>query len=141
MFHEKAILKHLVIIKGKHLCWGLFFNKVAGHQTCNFIKKRLQHRYFLADIRKFITKPVLKNICERLHFWNVFCENVFQTRTWQKELLVSCCVKVCSNYSRLNKNVSYNKVLDEEIKIFKKRLDSFVRAKPQLLEKVSCKIK
>ena len=83
---KKAILKHFVIFTGKHLCWGLFFNKVAGHQACNFIKKRLQHRHFLANIRKFIRRPILKNICERLHFWKVFCENVFQIRTLQKEL-------------------------------------------------------
>ena len=51
---KKAILKHFVIFTGKHLCRGLFFNKVAGHQACNFIKKRLQHRYYLANIRIFI---------------------------------------------------------------------------------------
>ena len=43
--------KHFKIFTGKHLCWGLFFNKVAGHQSSNFIKtwikKRLQNRYFL----------------------------------------------------------------------------------------------
>ena len=78
---KKAILKHFVIFTGKHLCWGLFFNKVAGYQASNFIKKRPQQRYFLANIRKFIRRPILKNICERLHFWKVFCENVFQIRT------------------------------------------------------------
>ena len=43
VFHKK--------LTGKHLCWGLFFNKFAGHQSCNFIKawikNRLQHKYFL----------------------------------------------------------------------------------------------
>ena len=48
---KKAILKRFVIFTGKHLCRGLFFLKVAGHQSCNFIKKRLQCRYYLADIR------------------------------------------------------------------------------------------
>ena len=23
------------------------FNKISGYQACNFVKKRLQHRYFL----------------------------------------------------------------------------------------------
>ena len=78
---KKAVLKHFVIFTGKHLCWGLFFNKVAGHQSCNFIKKRLQHRYFLVNIRKFIRRPILKNISKRLHCWKVFCENVFQIRS------------------------------------------------------------
>ena len=78
---KKAILKHFVIFTGKHLCRGLFFNKVAGHQACNFIKKRLQHRYYLANIRKFIRRTILKNISERLHCWKVFCENVFHIRS------------------------------------------------------------
>ena len=61
---KKAILKHFVIFTGKHLCRGLFFNKVSGNQMGNFIKKRLRHRYFLANIRKFIRRPILKNISE-----------------------------------------------------------------------------
>ena len=30
------------------------FNKVVGIQTCNFIKERLQHRCFTANIVKFL---------------------------------------------------------------------------------------
>ena len=78
---KKAILKHFAIFAGKQLCRLLFFNKVECHQTCNFIKKRLQHRYFLANIGKFIRRPTLKNISKRLHCWKVFCENVFQIRS------------------------------------------------------------
>ena len=78
---KKAILKHFVIFTRKQLCRRLFFNKVAGHQTRNFIKKRLQHRYFLVNIGKFIRRPILKNISKRLHCWKVFCENVFQIRS------------------------------------------------------------
>ena len=80
-FMKKAIIKHFVIFTGKHLYRALFFNKVAGHQSCNFIKKRLQHRYYLANIRKFIRRTILKNISERLHCWKVFCENVFHIRS------------------------------------------------------------
>ena len=54
---KKAILKHFVIFTGKHLCWGLFLNKVAGHKACKFIKKRLQHRYFLVNIGKSVRRP------------------------------------------------------------------------------------
>ena len=78
---KKAILKHFVIFTGKHLCRGLFFNKVAGHQLCNFIKKRLQHRYYLVNIRKFIRRTITKNISEWLHCWKVFCESVFHIRS------------------------------------------------------------
>ena len=48
---------------------------------------------------------------------------------------MTCCLKGCSNWSRLNKNASCNKVLCEEFKFFKKTLNSYIRAKPQLLEK------
>ena len=42
------------------------FNKAAGLQVCKLIKKRPQHRYFPAIIAKFLRRPILKNICERL---------------------------------------------------------------------------
>ena len=79
-FIKKAILKHFVLFTGKRLCRGLFFNKDAGHQPCNFIKKRLQHKYFLVNIRKFIRIPILKNISKQLPCWKVFYKNVFQIR-------------------------------------------------------------
>ena len=42
------------------------FNKVAGLWACNFITKKLQHRCFPVKFAKFLRKPMLKNICERL---------------------------------------------------------------------------
>ena len=33
------VLKNLAIFTEKHLCWSLSFNKNAGLQSCNFIKK------------------------------------------------------------------------------------------------------
>ena len=38
-----------------------FFDKVAGLQVCNFIKKRLQQSYFPAKFVKFLKAPILKN--------------------------------------------------------------------------------
>ena len=66
VFYKKAVLKYFAIFTGKYLCWSLFFNKYAGLQFCNFIKKRLQHRCFPVNIAKFLRTPVSKNICERL---------------------------------------------------------------------------
>ena len=40
------------IYTGKHLCWSLLFNKVAGLRPAILIKKRLQHKRFLANIGK-----------------------------------------------------------------------------------------
>ena len=35
--------------------------------SVNFIKKKLQHRYFPVNMTKFLRRPILKNISERLH--------------------------------------------------------------------------
>ena len=52
------------------------FNKVAELQTCNIIKKRLQHRCFCVNIAKFLKTPILKIICERLLLpLEVFCKD------------------------------------------------------------------
>ena len=79
---EKTILKHFVTFTGKHLCRGLFFNKIAGHQVCNFIKKRLQHRCFLANITKFIRRPVLKNIWKRAALLESVLWEHFSDQIW-----------------------------------------------------------
>ena len=83
VFHKKAILKHFVIFTGKHLTES-FFNKVEDHQPCYFIKKRFQDRYFLVNFGKFIRTPILKKNSERLHFWKVFCENIFSDQNLAK---------------------------------------------------------
>ena len=49
-FMEKAVLKNFAVFTGKHLCWSLFFNKVASLKT--FIKKRFRHRCFHVNIPK-----------------------------------------------------------------------------------------
>ena len=51
------------------------FNKAAGLQTCNFIKKRLQHRCFSMNIAKFLRTTILKNNSERLLL--CFCFTLF----------------------------------------------------------------
>ena len=40
----------------------LLFNKVTGLEVYNFIKKRIQHRFFLVNIAKFLRELILKNI-------------------------------------------------------------------------------
>ena len=42
------------------------YNKTAGLQAWNFIKKSLQHSRFPVNIAKFLRTPFLKNIRERL---------------------------------------------------------------------------
>ena len=67
VFRKKGVLKNFAIFTRKHLCWSLF-----GVFGVNFIKKRLQHRYFPVNITKFLRTPILKNIWERLHLKQLF---------------------------------------------------------------------
>ena len=62
---KKLVLKPRAEFTGKHQCLSLF-NKVAGLQTCNFIKNRLQYRCFPVNFAKFLGTPILKNIYEQL---------------------------------------------------------------------------
>ena len=48
------------------------FYKKDGLQACNFIKKRLHHRYFPVNIAKFLRTSILKNTCEWLLLEIVF---------------------------------------------------------------------
>ena len=50
-------------------CSGKFqslYNKVAGPETCLFIKKKLQHWHFPMKFTKLLRTPILKNICKRM---------------------------------------------------------------------------
>ena len=52
VFFRKDVLKNFAYFTGKQLRWSLF-NKVAGPQACNFIKKRLQHRCVPVKLENF----------------------------------------------------------------------------------------
>ena len=45
------------------------FNKVAGLKTCNFIKKRLQHRCFRVKFAKYLRTSFLRNTSSG-YSWN-----------------------------------------------------------------------
>ena len=52
MFFKIGVLKNFGIFTGKPVL-GPLFNKVAGLNACNFIKKRLQHSCLPVNIAKF----------------------------------------------------------------------------------------
>ena len=66
---------HLEMFCGKDVL--KYFAIFADIQTRNFIKKRLQHRFFPVNIVKFLRPPILKNICERL-----LLKSVEMERAW-----------------------------------------------------------
>ena len=57
VFCKKGVLKNLAKLTGKHLCWSLFFNKVAGLRLATLLKKRLQHWCFPVNFAKFLRTP------------------------------------------------------------------------------------
>ena len=54
VFFKTSVIKNVTIFTEKHLCWSLFFNKVAGLKAYNFIKKRLWHRCFPVNMAKLL---------------------------------------------------------------------------------------
>ena len=58
------ILSLLFLTKSYRRCTVKVF--CLGLKTCNFIKKRLHHRFFPVKFTKVLRAPILKNICERL---------------------------------------------------------------------------
>ena len=55
-----VVLKTFAIFSGKPVLDSLF-NKVAGLKVCNFIKRRLRHRYFPINIAKFLRTSFMEH--------------------------------------------------------------------------------
>ena len=51
VFSKKDVLKNLTEFTGKHLCWNLFFNKVAGFRPTTLLKQRLQHSFPVNSVK------------------------------------------------------------------------------------------
>ena len=53
------------------------FNRLASFKTCNFLKKKLQHRCFLVNIAQFLRALILMKICEQLLLQFLFFTSYF----------------------------------------------------------------
>ena len=60
VFCKEGVLRNFAKFIGKHLCQGLFYNKVTGPRRATLLKKRLLHRYFPVEFSKFLRIPFLK---------------------------------------------------------------------------------
>ena len=83
MFHKKSYSQTFCDIHRETPVMEPFFNKVEAHQTSGFIRKTPTHN-FLVNFGKFIRTPILKKISKWLHFWIVFCENIFSDQNLAK---------------------------------------------------------
>ena len=66
VFYKKVVLRCFAKFTGKHLCQGLFFNKVAGLTPATLLRKRLLHRCFPVNFAKFLRTPFLTEHLRRL---------------------------------------------------------------------------
>ena len=66
----KKCLKQFRKIDSKTSELKSLFNKVAGLMVYNFIRKKLWQRRFLVSFPKFLKRPILQNISERMFEWN-----------------------------------------------------------------------
>ena len=119
---KKNALKNFALFTRKHLCLSFF-----DVFWVNFIKKRLKHRYFPVNIRKFLRTPILNNIWERLHLKqlsqrtlvsNCVCISSFMKVIYKHVMkkIQSTCVKKWSTFSekkclRFNIIFKINKLL------------------------------
>ena len=79
VFHRKWHSSIFCNISSKTAVLESLFNKAAGLQACNFVKKRLQHRCFHVNGVKFLRTPISKKICKQLLLpWNPPCSEKFQ---------------------------------------------------------------
>ena len=60
MFYKKGVLKNFTKFTGKHLCQGLFVNKLADLRPATLLKKRLWHRCFSVNCVKGLRTPFLQ---------------------------------------------------------------------------------
>ena len=89
MFFKIIVLKKFQNSQ-ESTCAGVFFNKVAGPQNCNFIKKRLQHRFSLVKFAKF-----LRTLCfTELLQWLLLTVSSFQPAFLLNNRLLQRCFSV-----------------------------------------------
>ena len=60
VFCKEGVLRNFAKFIDKHLCQGLFYNKVTGPRRATLLKKRLLHRCFPVEFSKFLRIPFLK---------------------------------------------------------------------------------
>ena len=82
VFCKTGVLRYFAKFTGKHLCQGLFFNKVAGLRAATLLKKRQQHRCFPLNFTKFLRAPFLTQ-----HFRWLILVHSEPTQTSKMELL------------------------------------------------------
>ena len=91
----RGVLKNFAIFTGKTPVLESLFNKAAGLQGFNFIKKKFRQGCFPVNIAKFLKTPILRNIWKWLLLTMLSynpqssqcCPNTFETNYTTKLLV------------------------------------------------------
>ena len=78
------ILKHCVILTGKHLFWGPFLIKLQPFKIVTLLEKD-SNMYFLVNMGNLMRTLILKNFVGRLFLhccWKVLRKNISHIITW-----------------------------------------------------------
>ena len=67
---SKEVFLKISKISKENSCVEIFLNKVTGLQSCNFIKKKLQHRCFCMKFPKFLITSFLQSTSGG-YFWEL----------------------------------------------------------------------
>ena len=59
LFCKKVVLKNFAKFTEKHLCWSLFYSKVADVRPATLLKNKLRHRYFHLNFAKSLSNNFL----------------------------------------------------------------------------------
>ena len=101
-------------IHKKTLVLESLFNEVAGLNACNFIKKRLQHKFFPVNIAKFFRTAILvEHLC-----WLLMYMSSVYTSSYFRNLFVSTAFELLRKISLLMNSQFFKtlKVLKTSIK-------------------------
>ena len=95
VFYKTGVLRNFTKFIWKHLCWSLFFNKVAGLRPETLLKRDSNTGVFRWILWNFLRTTFLQNPCGGCFFikdlfLSIFCnEKMFQTNLFQPFSLTS----------------------------------------------------
>ena len=107
-FFKVAFIKNFAIFTGKHLCWSLVFNNVAGLRPTTSLKTRLQ-QVFPVSIAKFLRTAFFKEHLRWLVLYPWVLEDRSVTSGRAQEMLNDflCLVKLRVQATFIHENCIY----------------------------------
>ena len=101
LFHEKGVLE-IFTKSGKHQCWSLLFNKVAGWKPPTLLKKGPRQKCCPLNFARFSRTPISWNTCKRLLLYTARLISV-----WSKVCSYSiCCLFISFDYIRIRNKMA-----------------------------------